>query len=559
MRKRITALLLTACLFLSVFAFASCGGKTPAATEPATDGSDATTEETVAVTTDKWEVLAPRITMLSEADRNLKIECSEFKTAEKASKNDVYLKGPDSVEDGVTPAIEQMVYERNRAAEALFGVSVEFVFWNNDWGQQSGRIDTVVKGHDTDAPDLFVNMLYDLNLELLNSSFQDVWSIRDSFFDFSADGWLDRWMKNLSFTGDRAYILGSDYFLDVFRAMAVLPFNMTLMDKNADKLAPALLGETLPAGEELSTCFFDLVEQGKWTWDALGKLTEAIWEDSDGDGNDSVGDRLGIIADERGGINSGSFIYSCGERLTDAAPIEDPVSEYDGKQWVRYAADSSGLDRIFDEVKAVFDARGSLSTNYSDYAGATPDKPGVAYHHIKFGQGELLFAGVCLLGGLEDDAFQNMIDLYSVVPCPKTVAEKEYNSIIHNVADAGAINVNAGPRKTKALTAYLQYCTEHSVEIREEFLEVVTKYKTATYDQGTDRMLTLIYDGIFYGRDKTVDDLVGGQRWHGLMKDQHFHAGAEYISTQYTALRTKKQTQLDKHLKTWYTLPKLEP
>ena len=567
MKKPIGLLLILSTLIL---AFASCGGKTPeattagatsSATERTTEIAATTEPATEAETTaDKWEEIAPKITMLAEKERTLKIECSEFVTAEKASRNDVYLKGPDSVEDGVTPAIRVMVYERNRDADALLGTTVEFVFWNYGWGEQAGQIDTVVKGNAPDAPDLFVNMLYDLNLELLNGTFKDIWSIPNSFFDFDSRGWLKTWMENLSFSGDRAYILGSDYFLDAFRAMAVLPFNLTLMDENAAALAPAIIGEgeTFGAGEELSARFFDLVETGDWTWDVLGKLCEAIWVDTDGNQQDSIGDRLGIIADEYGGINSGSFIYSCGEELTEVYFVEDESSPDYNKQRIKYADTSAGLERIFEEVKAVFDGPGSLST-YAKFDGNTPDEPGVAYHHIKFAERGLLFAGVCLLGGLEDEAFQNMEDVYSVVPCPKTDKTKSYNSIIHNVADVGAINVHLNPRKLKTVTAYLQFCTERSTEIREEFLEIVTKYKTTTYNQGTDRMLDLIYASILYGRDKTVDDLVGGQRWHSLMKEQHFVAGADYITTQYASMVSGRQNKLNGHLNTWYTLPKVEP
>ncbi len=565
MKRTLGSLLLLLALILLL---ASCGGKTPekttgSATTPATftateEGTEPATEGVT--TADKWEDLAPKITMLAERERKLKIECSEFVTAEKASKNDIYLKGPDAVEDGVTSAIQVMVYERNRDADELLGTSVEFVFWNYDWGKQAGQIDTVVKGNASDAPDLFVNMLYDLNLELLNGTFKDIWSIPDSFFDFKTEGWLTAWMENLSFSGDRAYILGSDYFLDAFRAMAVLPFNLSMMDENAAALAPAIVGEeeTLGAGEELSARFFDLVETGKWTWDVLGKLCEAIWVDTDGNEQDSIGDRLGIIADEYGGINSGTFIYSCGEQLTEAYFVEDESSPDNGRQRIKYADTSAGLERIFDKVKSVFDGPGSLST-YAKFDGATPEEPGVAYHHIKFAERGLLFAGVCLLGGLEDVAFQNMEDVYSVVPCPKTDVDKSYNSIIHNVADVGAINVHLNPRKLKAVTAYLQFCTERSTAIREEFLEIVTKYKTTTYNQGTDRMLDLIYDSILYGRDKTVDDLVGGQRWHSLMKEQHFVVGSDYISTQYASMVSGRQTKLNGHLNTWYTLPKVEP
>ena len=575
MKKSIVSLILVLCFLLSTFALSSCGKDEkpaePTATEPTLTeptATDAETEDatTALVTTDKWEALAPNITMIAEAMRNLRIECDSNVSAEKTARNDVYLKGPDSVEDGVTPLIQQMVYERNKAAEDLLGISTTFEFWNESWGKQAEKIDLVVKGGATDAPDMFVNMVYELNRELINGTFKDVWSIPNSFFDFSTVGWLETWMKSLSFTGDRAYILGSDYFLDVFRAVPVLPFNMDLMDANAGKLAPAILpdGETLGPGEDLTPRFFDLVESGGWTWDVLGKLCAAIWEDTDGDGADSINDRLGIIADEYGdgGQCSGSFIYSSGETLTEVYTIEDPSSEYNGKQWIRYADDSeaAGLNTIFEAVKSVFEGPGSFST-FANFSGNTPENPGIAYHQTKFAMSEVLFAGVQLLGALETEVFQTMTDLYSVVPCPKTSVENDYNTIIYSTGDAGALNVNVKPAKAKALTAYVQYCTENSPPIREQFLQIVMKYKVTTYDQGTDRMLDLIYDAIRYVRDKTVDDQAGtsSSRWHGLMRKQHFLGGADYITGQYETYRSAKQKQLDYFLKKWYTLPKVEP
>ena len=552
MQKIIASLCLILCVLFLAFSLVSCD-RTPDA-----DPTTAETEPESVTTTDKWEALAPKVTMISERDRQLKIECSIFKNATKASKNDIYLKGPDAIEDGVTPRIQQMVYERNRAAGDLFGTKAEFVFWDFDFGQQAEPIDLAVKGGAADAPDLFVNMLNDLNKELVNSTFKDVWSIPGGFFDFSANGWLEGWMKNLSFTGDRGYILGSDYFLDVFRGVSVLPFNMTMMNENAEKLASAILpdGETLGAGEELTPYFFDLVDRGYWTWDVLGKLCAAIWVDENGDGQDSITDTLGIIATEFGGDSAAGYVYSCGEALTVTYTIEDPTSEYNGKQWIKYADDPTILNRVFDAVKSVFDGQGSLSINATTHDGNTPENPGLAYHQTKFAAGELLFVGVCKLAALENDAFQNMRDLWSVVPCPKTDAAKAYNSIIYNTSDAGAINVNINPRKAKVLSAYIQYCTENSPAIREQFLEIVTKYKTTTYDQGTDRMFDIIYDGILWGRDYWVESENIEPRWHTSMRQNHFAVGSDYISQLYGTNRSLKQSILDAHIKKWYNLPK---
>ena len=564
MKKSLLSLLLILCTAFSLCALVSCDRRSgsTAESDATTDdlASDATTVAETTVESDKWEALAQKVTTIAARDRQLKIECSVNKTGMKKSKNDIYLAGPDSVEEGVTPQIQQMVYERNKGANELLGTTIEYVFWDKIYGEQAPQIDLIVKGKATDAPDLFVNMVYDLNLELLNGAFRDVKSIPNSFFDFSTKGWLTTWMDNMSLTGDRAYILGSDYFLDMVRAILVLPFNMTLMDANAEKLAPAIVGDGDPlgAGEKLTPRFFDLVDEGKWTYDVLGDLCEAIWVDENGDGQDSIGDVLGIVADEYGGKSAVAFIYSCGEELTEAYPIEDPESDYYNKQWIKYADTSDGLNRIFDAVKSVFDGPGSLSTNYT-FGGNTPDKPGKSYHHSKFAAGELLFLGVGLLGDLEDGTIQAMTDLYSVVPCPLIDESGTYNSIIDNTGDVGAMNVNSNPRKARVLSAYLQYCTEHSGEIRDQFLQFVTKYKTTTYNQGTDRMLDIIYDGILYGRDKAVDDLLGttlrSSRWHDIMKHEHHVAGSDTIASQYESLRQSKQAALDKDLEKWYTLP----
>ncbi len=564
MKKSMLSLLLILCFVFSVFALASCdrGGKTSdATTEPASPSG--TTAQATQATADKWEEIAPKILMITEKDRSLKIECDISRNGVKTSKNNIYLAGPDTVVDGITPEIEAMVYERNKAARDLLGLTITYEFWTQYYEQQAPKIDVLVKGKDPDAPDLFVSLLYDINLELLNGSFKDVKSIPNGFFDFGTNGWLKTWMENMSLTGDRAYVLGGDYFLELLRSVTVLPFNMDLMDANAAKLAPFILGEgeTLGTGEKLTTFFFDLVEKGDWTYDVLGKLCAAIWEDKDGNSQDSIYDQLGILADEYGGKSSVGFIYSANAPLTKEYTIEDESSPYYGKQWIQYASSSeeAGLNEIFDAVSKVFAGAGSLSTS-ATHSSNTPEAPGKAYHLTKFAQNEVLFLGVGLLGDLEDNTIQAMNYLYSVVPCPKVDSDRTYNTIIDNTGDAGAINVNTNIRKVRALSAYIQYCTEHSAEIRREFLETVTKYRTTTYNQGTDRMLDIIYNGILYGRDKAVDDLFGvvdrQSRWHDIMKHEHHEAGSDFITTKYASVIKTKQSRLDGYLQTWYTLPK---
>ena len=560
MRKTICVLLLLAMLVLLL---ASCGGnkgtdETTAQTEPGT-ADDVTTAEATTENV-KWKTIASSIGIITEKDRTLRIELSNHGDAEKTSKNDKYVVGPDEVIPGVTPQIEKMVYERNKAAFDRLHVKIgEYIYWDYAWSKQAEQIKTVVQGNAPDAPDLFVNMISDLNVANLNGVFKNTKAIPNAYFDFTTQGWMSEYMDSLSLVEDRSYVLAGDYFLDVLRALGVLPVNITMMDKNSDKLAPAIIGanETLGEGEKLSARFFDFVETGKWTWDVLGQLCEAIWVDTDNSGGDSILDQLGIVADNYGGLTSEMYIFSAsGDDLFDVRPIEDETSQYNGKDWIYYSQDSTALGKIFDAVAAVYTGKGSVGTT-GNFQASTPEKPGAAYHRIKFSEGTMLTAGTVVLGALEDNAFQQMTDIFSVVPLPKVSEDKQYNTVIHTIGDAGAINVKTSPKKARAMSAFLQYCCEHSGEIRREFLEVVTKFKTTTYDQGTDRMLTLIYDSVITGRDKMIEDCVGGNnRFNIIMRSGDCEVTSSDLASQYEACIASKQAALDDIIRTWYTLPR---
>ena len=141
----------------------------------------------------------------------------------------------------------------------------------------------------------------------------------------------------------------------------------------------------------------------------------------------------------------------------------------------------------------------------------------------------------------------------------KISEEKHYNTPIHTIGDAGAINVNANPRKARVLSAFLQYNCEHSAAIRRELLEIVMKYKTTTYNQGTDRMLDIIYDSVITGRDKMIEDCVGTDyRFFWVMMRGKCEVTSAVLASDYPTYINTKQGLLDKILRTWYTLPKTE-
>ena len=87
----------------------------------------------------------------------------------------------------------------------------------------------------------------------------------------------------------------------------------------------------------------------------------------------------------------------------------------------------------------------------------------------------------------------------------------------------------------------------------------MTKYKTTTYNQGTDRMLDIIYDSVVNGRDKMIEDCIGGNnRFFVIMRSGECKVTASDLVSEYKSVIEAKQDALDGIIETWYTLPKVE-
>ena len=70
-------------------------------------------------------------------------------------------------------------------------------------------------------------------------------------------------------------------------------------------------------------------------------------------------------------------------------------------------------------------------------------------------------------------------------------------------------------------------------------------------------MLELIYAGVVAGRDKMIENVVGGNiKWHEEMKNSGFTYTSSDFVTVYQANYKSKQSVLDGIIRNWYTYPK---
>ena len=493
------------------------------------------------------------------------MELCYLTSAAYTSRNQEYMAGPDNLNNAET--VDRFVYERNHEAYELLGITVEYTNGSGyAWGTAHSTIVNAINNtNSTIAPDMYVNMMYGMVGASLSGVFRDILSIRGSYFDFEQQGWLYSIMSDLSFSRERAYLLVSDYFFDTIRNLMVMPFNLAMIDDgdtNAELVA-ALAGSEFESGSRLSDYLFDIVRDGKWTFDKLIEVCEAVYVDEDAATGDSAGDILGLYIDATGGNAASAFLYS-----SDVTFFTETTDANGGVTALAYPANGDTMNAVFQAVDRLMKAEGtqvvdgSLGTNSAN-----------TMLRAYFAEGRVFTDGVELLGNFETAVYQiDMRDTFSVVPIPLLVEGEDsdaYNTLVHNTAMVGGININSA--KYLAISAFVQYCTEHekTQELKEEYLEGAMKYELVDYNPGTDDMLSLIYDNIDSCRDMIIDNIVYQQgglsardlgvtdiRWHGYMRTDNYGNAANFLSV-YEALRSAKQAVVDTLLATWYTLPKV--
>ena len=454
----------------------------------------------------------------------------------------VYMAGPDggTGED----AIEQAAFDRNSRAESQLGVHITYQY-NIDygWGHVASQI-VDLESSGAETPDMYCDIAYDMVQASLNNCFRNLYRFTyendkqldadewlGGYFRFSdTDGYYTDYMGDLGFTDDRAYLIASDYTLDVLRAMDVMPMNVTKYEQYV-------------ASEIPLDAFYEDIIENNWTWDkmiAMSKYANIGYGDP---GVTDMEDFLIMAADSGGSMSTG-FLYS--------TPFNylTKTTEADGQVSYTYDPTCNTMVRLFEKFGQVFSTQGFLSSADTTLAAVKS----------KFVGGTMLFGGSIMLGTIQEDMYQNMSDTFGIIPIPKLDAgnDTNYRTVIHNVGRIAAISLHS--QNPQATSAYIQFSSQNSDEIREAFFEDALKYKYTT-DAYSGMMLDLIYSNIGSVQNKTIDDLLGalnwsacsGIRWQSLLGKEYYQGNATQFASQYSSVLSTKQSTLDDALVIWNT------
>lgn len=542
MKRLISLLLVLVMLCLSVGMMVSCGGTPTPDPDPNPNPGPNPIPDPDPIA-DKWDDV-------NFADRKgnpleLTMQLSEYSDGEMTTGAIKYMQGPG---EEVPDSVQNLVYQRNLLAEDRLGVHMNYVYLNKGWSYIKGEI-VLTERNGVDTPDLYCDMVYDMmGASIENGVFKNLYRYNlentqgysddyyeGGYFDFQdINGFYVDYMEDLSLTENKQFLMAGDYFLDVIRALLLLPFNIDLYTALVDPSDANAYG------------LYEVVCEYNWTWDYLKGMCNIY------SGGEESLDQTLVMAIAHGGLSSVALVYSTQLDIYTAQTDKDGnVTGY------VMNAKCPDLGTLFQKIKDLVDTNGI----YTDSL-VLPEanREGINKCNTAFKNGTVLFATPTMMGALEEDVFQDMTDDMGVLPLPKLYegTSTSYCSIINGVGKVGALGYHS--ENSEAMSAYVQYITENSLSVLEAYYDDAMKNRY-TNDAGSKDMLDLIYDSIGSQKTMIIEELLMNRdwgtmqpyTWHQLIKSDNYTGHASDISVQYDACYDRKNNLLREIFDAWMT------
>ena len=455
-----------------------------------------------------------------------------------------YIQGPDKISETTgVDKVKNLVKERNRNVESKkngINVKIDYKYtlvegYSDRWSHVSSVIAQAERNYsNSNKADLYIDLMYDMlgaacekavfdNILKYTKTDSGVAGWVGGYFDIeSYNGYNTALMSDMTLTEDRQVLIASDYFLDVLRAMLVLPFNLSMYTEYATDDADAAK-------------LYQMVLDGKWTWDQLlsynGVASSA--------GSATIDDSRILMAIANGGMMATGFLYS-----TDYT-----IYKQDGDKYT--------LKTTCSELQQLFSKAGTLS-GVRGIVMLPGESAAVGESNRKFTSGEALFATVNMLGILETADFQGMAQgSLSILPIPKLNENREYSTLTNSRARVGALSYHS--TNQAAMSAYIQVATEESGTVKNTDFDDASlgKYLAGS---GASNILNMIYNRLGNAKNAIIENLILNRDWT-IGKDncwaqlikQGNMTQYQNISSMMAACVGAKQEVLNKVVEAWKT------
>ena len=540
MKSRLTKVLCLMLVLVMVFAMAvACGKKDDNKPNNGNNGgNNGGTTNPGGTTEAKW------YDTVDFGQKTLTIQLSDDTADPELPADVAYIQGPDKISETTgVDKVKNLVKERNRNVESKkngINVKIDYKYtlvegYSDRWSHVSSVIAQAERNYAmSNKADLYIDMMYDmLGAACEKAVFDNVlkYTKTDSgvagwvggYFDIeSYNGYNTALMSDMTLTEDRQVLIASDYFLDVLRAMLVLPFNLSMYTEYATDDADAAK-------------LYQMVMDGKWTWDQLLSYSGV----ASSSGSATIDDSRILMAIANGGMMASGFLYS-----TDYT-----IYKQDGDKYTLKAT-CKELQQLFSKAGTLSGVRGVVMLKGESAA--------VGDSNRKFTSGEALFATVNMLGILETSDFQGMTQgSLSILPVPKLDKDHEYSTLTNSRARVGALSYHS--TNQAAMSAYIQLSTEESGTVKETYFDdaILGKYLAGS---GASNILNMIYNRLGNAKNAIIENLILNRDWTigqancwaQLIKADNM-TGNQNISSKMQECVPAKQEVLNKIVEAWKT------
>ena len=515
--KRIIVVLLV-CLML-VPAVAACSKKPGPQEQPGTSTGDPDVATETEIETDEWgrpvEDTDFDVTQLDFGGETLTVLCAGGdETSYWAVDPGLYKKPSD--------ALEMALYKRNMKIEQDLGLSLQVAY------KDAARTDSELnKAVENDAKsglnvyDIVVNYSAYATVDNLRGYYIDLLAESTPYLQLDKPWYNQNFVENTQAFGHLYYVIG-DYNLCSYNRLMATYFNRTLC------YAEGIISDD--SGDDL----YDMVQEGKWTYQQLFEYAK-IYRDS-GDGIKNQDDVYGLLSNANCEAYDG-FLYAFDLNLT--------VTNDDGTHSWNIAGNTKMNDAL-EKVIALYQQEGAWLVAKSAGSGGTSVE-----QYQMFAQGHALFdIDVIYRYAAQNQAFRAMTDKYGLLPLPKYDEEQtQYGSGTQDAHSFTSIMKGTDELNRKRC-AYLEYANYLSYQnSRPYYFEKIMKAQYLGEAKASQVFDLILENADFDFGDQYQVALEGAKWkiWRGPAKNEETVSGAWAT---HEATLTKKLQELD----AWFLL-----
>ena len=348
--------------------------------------------------------------------------------------------------------VDDAVVARNRSVEELLKVKLNPIVFSDNTKETAEHLAKVIlAGED----------LYDL--ASVHQSYSKTYVsegyyhnfANDQYIDFDKPWWNNEYMEEMVVGSERKFFLIGDISLMYLKSLGCIYYNKELYEsiyKNPDEP-------------------YDLVFDGKWTFEKFDELTRGAYSDLNGDGTVDKADQFGAFGSKNKSVEH--FVYGAGIRSTTKNKDGIPELTLYNEKTVSFA---ELLHKLY------YENQGFLIAPNNQFTEELP----------MFQNGQVLFAPTWLRYA---DTFRDMKTDYGIVCMPKFLESDEYSTLVHDGTTVFVAPTTS--KKTDMIGAVCEAFAFYNYKsVTPAYYEVALKVKYSR-DDATAQMLDLIHSSAF--------------------------------------------------------------